>query len=120
MSFSLQWIPLFTVVFGLICGSGIYVCLHFDNTLDVKINLSRDKSDLPDYALVILKVVRYLAGCYVMSALALFWSITVCVMHITGYSMLEFHGMYVMSKSDPYLITYPGKVLGKVRVGVFV
>ena len=45
-----------------------------------------------------------------MSALALFWSITVCVMHITGYSMIEFHGMYVSSKvidiySTPSLTT---------------
>lgn len=87
-----QWIPLFTLLFGLFCGAGIYVCLHYDQTLDVKINLSNQKSEFPDYALVILKVVRFLAACYVMYALALFWSVTVCVMHITGYSMTEFHG----------------------------
>lgn len=82
-------------MFGLLCGAGIYVCLHFDKTLDVKINLSRDNSEFPDYALVILKAVRFVAGCYVMSALALFWSVAVCVMHITGYSMIEFHSKYV-------------------------
>lgn len=85
--------PLFTVVFGLVCGAAIYSCLHVDDTLDVKINLGRDKSEIPDYALIILKVVRFIAGCYVMSALALFWSCAVCVMHMTGYSMIEFHGM---------------------------
>ena len=88
--------PVFTVVFGLVCGSGIYTCLYVDKTLDVKIDLSRDKSELPDYALIILKVFRFLAVCYVMSALALFWSFTVCVMHMTGYSMIEFHGTYAV------------------------
>ena len=83
------------MAFGLICGSGIYVCLHFDKTLDVKIDLSRDKSEIPEYALVILKVVRFVSGCYVMSALALFWTIAVCVMYITGYSMIEFHSKYL-------------------------
>ena len=91
--FSLQWLPIFAVIFGLICGSGIYVCLYVDETLDLKIDLSRKDSEIPDYALIILKVVRYLAGCYVMSAFGLFWSFTVCVMHMTGFSMIEFHGM---------------------------
>ncbi|XP_068693938.1 uncharacterized protein [Montipora foliosa] len=86
-----KWLPLFAFLFGLVCGSGIYACLHVDNTLDVKINLSRETSDIPQYALVVIKVMRFLACCYVMSALALFWSFTVCVMHVTGYSMIGFH-----------------------------
>lgn len=86
-----KWIPLFTLAFGLFCGAGIFACLHFDETLDVKINLDGARSEFPDYALVTLKVVRFLAACYVMFALALFWTVTVCVMHITGYSMTEFH-----------------------------
>ena len=74
------------------CGAGVFVCLYADDTLDVKFNLSSDKSELPNYALVLLKVLRFVAGCYVMSALILFWSVLGCVMHMTGYSMIEFHG----------------------------
>ncbi|KAL9987667.1 hypothetical protein ACROYT_G002012 [Oculina patagonica] len=116
-----KWIPLFTVMFGLICGSGIYVCLHFDNTLDVKIDLSRDKTEFPDYALVILKVVRFLSGCYVMASLALFWSISVCVMHITGYSMIEFHDeitSHLINKDSP--ITFRQGVVSFSERGKFV
>lgn len=99
-----KWLPLFVLMFGLICGSGIYSCLYIDNTLDIKIDLSRKTSDIPYFVLIILKVMRYLACCYVMSALALFWSFTVCVMHITGYSMIEFHGeirSQLMNKDSP-------------------
>lgn len=83
-------------MFGLICGSGIYSCLYIDNTLDIKIDLNTKTSDIPGFVLIILKVMRYLACCYVMSALAVFWSFTVCVMHITGYSMIEFHGKQII------------------------
>ena len=98
-------------MFGLVCGSGIYTCLYVDKTLDVKINLSRDNSEIPGYALIILKVVRFMAGCYVMSALALFWSYAVCVMHMTGYSMLEYHGMQISSLT---IILMAGRAGGRV------
>lgn len=116
-----KWIPLFTLFFGLFCGAGIYVCLHFDETLDVKINLSKASSELPDYALVILKVVRFLAACYVMFALALFWTVSVCVMHITGYSMTEFHEeitKHLIDKESP--ITFRQGVISFSDRGRFV
>lgn len=116
-----KWIPLFTLVFGLFCGAGIYVCLHFDETLDVKINLDRASSEFPDYALVVLKVVRFLAACYVMFALALFWTVTVCVMHITGYSMTEFHEeitKHLIDKESP--ITFRQGVVSFSDRGRFV
>lgn len=116
-----KWLPLFAAMFGLACGSGIYVCLYVDKTLDVKIDLSRKDSEFPDYALIILKVVRYIAGCYVMSALALFWSFCVCVMHMTGYSMTEFHGeirSHLINKDSP--ITFRQAVVSFSERGKFV
>lgn len=116
-----KWLPIFAVIFGLVCGSGIYVCLYVDETLDLKIDLSRKDSEIPDYALIILKVVRYLAGCYVMSAFGLFWSFTVCVMHMTGFSMIEFHAeirSHLVNRDS--LITFRQAVVSFAERGKFV
>jgi len=95
--------------------------LYVDKTLDVKIDLSRDKSEIPNYAMVILKVVRFMAGCYVMSALAMFWSYAVCVMHMTGYSMIEYHDEirgHLINRNSP--ITFRQGVVSFSERGKFV
>lgn len=41
---------------------------------------------------VVLHVLRFISGVHVFYALALFWSVSTCVMLMVGYSMIEYQG----------------------------
>ena len=85
------------MVFGLLTAGATMLCLHVDTALVVSLaeKGGEEPFKIPDDLQILLMFARFVCTFYVMCAFAYFWSVTVCVMHVTGYSMIEYHGKSV-------------------------
>lgn len=78
-------LPWLVLLFGLSTTGAQFYCLHKDNALHVDFG-----QNLTTTYIIPLMVARFVTMFHVMMGFAIFWSVPVCIMFMTGHSMIEY------------------------------